>query len=58
MAAMRPESFARWSPQAQRHYADFIIRMGTEGDVEACVRLVVAKTQQFYRADLSGPADP
>jgi ribosomal protein S18 acetylase RimI-like enzyme len=42
IAAMRPESFARWSPGAPRRRADFIIRMGTEADVEACVRLVVA----------------
>jgi GNAT superfamily N-acetyltransferase len=39
---MRPESFARWSPQAPRQHADFTVRMGTEADVEACVRLVVA----------------
>jgi ribosomal protein S18 acetylase RimI-like enzyme len=39
---MRPESFARWSPDTPRERAGFIVRMGTEGDVEACVRLVVA----------------
>jgi ribosomal protein S18 acetylase RimI-like enzyme len=39
---MRPESYARWSPQTPRQHADFIVRMGTESDVEACVRLAVA----------------
>jgi GNAT superfamily N-acetyltransferase len=39
---MRPESFAHWSPQTPRKHAGFIVRMGGEGDVEACVRLVVA----------------
>jgi GNAT superfamily N-acetyltransferase len=39
---MRPESFARWSPDTRRRHAGFIVRMGAEGDVEACVRLVVA----------------
>jgi len=42
MAVVRPESFARWSPQATRQQAEFIVRLGTERDVEACVRLVVA----------------
>ena len=39
---MRPESFARWSPQAPRKHADFTVRLGTEGDVETCARLAVA----------------
>jgi hypothetical protein len=39
---MRPESFARWSPETPRKHADFTVRLGTEGDVEACVPLVVA----------------
>jgi ribosomal protein S18 acetylase RimI-like enzyme len=39
---MRPESFARWSPGTPREQAGFIVRMGAEGDVQACVRLVVA----------------
>ncbi len=39
---MQPESYARWSPGARRKRAEFIIRPGAEGDVEACVRLVVA----------------
>jgi len=42
MAVVRPESFARWSPQATRQQAEFIVRLGTERDVEACVRFVVA----------------
>ncbi|MBO0810223.1 MAG: GNAT family N-acetyltransferase [Actinobacteria bacterium] len=39
---MRPESFARWSAHTPRKHADFVIRMGAEGDIEACVRLVMA----------------
>jgi ribosomal protein S18 acetylase RimI-like enzyme len=42
MAVVRPESFARWSPQAARQQAEFIVRLGADRDVEACVRLVVA----------------
>jgi ribosomal protein S18 acetylase RimI-like enzyme len=42
MAGMRPESFARWSPDKPRKHAGFIVRMGTEGDVEACARLAEA----------------
>jgi GNAT superfamily N-acetyltransferase len=39
---MRPESYAHWSPHTPRQHADFIVRIGTERDVQACVRLVVA----------------
>jgi len=39
---MRPESFARWSPETPRKHTDFTVRLGTEADVEACVQLVVA----------------
>lgn len=35
-------SFARWSPGMPRKHADFVIRMGAEGDVEACARLAEA----------------
>ena len=31
-----------WSPCTPRQHADVIVRMGTEGDVEACARLVPA----------------
>jgi hypothetical protein len=39
---MQPESFASWSPGTTRQKSDFSVRLGTESDVEACVRLVVA----------------
>jgi hypothetical protein len=39
---MQPESYARWSPGTRRKRAEFIIRLGAERDVDACVRLVVA----------------
>src|SRR5271156_4195877 len=42
IVAMRPESFARWSPETPRKHTDFTVRLGTEADVEACVQLVVA----------------
>jgi hypothetical protein len=42
MAVVRPESFARWSPQARRQQAEFIVRLGAERDVAACIRLGVA----------------
>jgi ribosomal protein S18 acetylase RimI-like enzyme len=42
MAVVRPESFARWSPQATRQQAEFIVRLGAGRDVEACIRLVAA----------------
>jgi len=42
MAVVRPESFARWFPQGGRQQAHFLIRLGAERDVEACVRLVAA----------------
>jgi len=42
MAVVRPESFARWSPQGAHQQAHFLIRLGAERDVEACVRLVAA----------------
>jgi len=38
---MRRDSFARWAPRTARQAADFIVRMGSERDVEACVRLAV-----------------
>jgi ribosomal protein S18 acetylase RimI-like enzyme len=42
MAGMQPESYARWPPGTRRKRAEFIIRLGAERDVDACVRLVVA----------------
>jgi hypothetical protein len=39
---MQPESYARWPPGTRRKRAEFIIRLGAERDVDACVRLVVA----------------
>jgi ribosomal protein S18 acetylase RimI-like enzyme len=42
MAGMQPDSFAPWTPDARRPATDFTVRPGAPGDVEACVRLVVA----------------
>jgi len=42
MAGMQPESFARWSPDTTRTPADVVVRLGAEGDVAACVRLVLS----------------
>jgi ribosomal protein S18 acetylase RimI-like enzyme len=42
MTFMRPESFARWSPNVQRQDADFTVRLGVESDIESCLHLVAA----------------
>ena len=40
MAVMRPESFAEWSPEAQRQQADFTVRLAEKRDIEPCLRLL------------------
>ena len=53
---MRPESFARWSPDTPRTHTGFIVRMGAKADVEACTRLAVAigaGTADAWRQTLS-----
>src|ERR1700761_23821 len=42
MAAVQPDFFAAWTPEAGRRPADFTVRPGAPEDVEACVHLAVA----------------
>ena len=38
---MHPDGFAPWDPGGRRSAVDFLIRLGTETDVEACANLAV-----------------